>query len=476
MTALVWFRNDLRLLDNDAVYGATREHEQVEFVWVSTPEMWKLHDWSPAKWELYHRHAQTIADDLAERGYVLHVIEGKRYKDAAQKVVEYAKEISAAALYFNREYALHEVQRDTRVKQLAEKHGLAVHCFDSNLLVPPERIQTGGGSYYKMFTPFFKAWKAELIRAGIPGPYQRSVLPIRKKTSGPRISCHVPDELEGVCRSSQGWVVGEANIRKKVSAYILEKVSDYASTRDLPAQPGTSQLSPYWEIGAISPRVAAHFLQKQSPEFPSGLNEGMNTWLSELAWREFYQHLMFHEPRLCKHEPFQVETDNYPWSHDNDLFQAWCEGRTGFPIVDAGMQELRETGWMHNRVRMIVANFLTKDLHIDWRLGETFFMRNLIDGSFPANNGGWQWSASTGTDAVPYFRVFNPTRQSEKVDPKGTYIRKWVPALAAVPDKYIHEPHEWLTQHGKSDYPAPIVDHKEARETFISTFKRVKNG
>ncbi|WP_194755543.1 deoxyribodipyrimidine photo-lyase [Aliidiomarina indica] len=476
-TALVWLRNDLRLLDNDAVYAAATTHKHCEFIVVRTPETWRNHDWAPIKWSLYHRHLQTLADDLAERGYQLQVHTVTNFSESVDCVLKYAKQVEASSIYINREYPVHEMARDKRLAEKAQAANIELITCDSQLLVAPERIQSGSGSYYRMFTPFFRAWKDELTKAGVPRPYQRSVLEKRDSCKAPKIDDSVPEDLPGRCRNSEDWPVGEAKIRQRVSDYVRDKASAYHKTRDVPSEPGTSKLSPYWEIGAISPRIAAHFLQKQSPEFPAGLSEGMHTWLSELAWREFYQHLMFHVPRLSKHKPFQQETDAYPWRDDQDHYNAWCEGRTGYPIVDAGMRQLAATGWMHNRVRMIVANFLTKDLHIDWRLGERWFMQNLIDGSFPANNGGWQWSASTGTDAVPYFRVFNPTRQSEKVDPKGAYIRTWVEELAEVPDKHIHEPHGWLKQHDQNTtYPAPIVDHKHAREIFIANFKQVKNG
>ena len=185
---------------------------------------------------------------------------------------------------------------------------------------------------------------------------------------------------------------------------------------------------------------------------------------------------MFFEPRLSRGENYQKQTQGLPWRDAEGDFKRWCEGRTGYPIVDAGMRQLNQTGWMHNRLRMITANFLVKDLLIDWRKGEQYFMQNLIDGSFPANNGGWQWSASVGTDAVPYFRVFNPIRQSEKFDPDGSYIRKWIDELKDVPTKHIHWPHPWLKQRNQQDYAAPIVDHSAARERFLTTFKQVKNG
>ena len=221
----------------------------------------------------------------------------------------------------------------------------------------------------------------------------------------------------------------------------------------------------------MSPWQAAAALAKLSPMFPAGLNQGPDTWLTELIWREFYLHLMYHVPRLSQGKAFLKHTDAMQWRNDEKEFELWCQGRTGYPIVDAGMRQLANEGWMHNRVRMIVAHFLVKDLLIDWRWGEQFFMQHLIDGNFAANNGGWQWSASTGTDAAPYFRVFNPSLQSQKVDPDGSYIRKWVHELKDCPAKHIHAPGAWLKEHRRIDYPQPIVDHKQARERFLSAFK-----
>ncbi len=497
MTALVWFRQDLRLLDNDAVLQACENHDAVRFLVTPTLSQYADHHWSRIKWDLYQRQLNALGDDLAEMGCSLEVAALDYFSDCGPFLQAYCDEHQITDIYVNREYALDEVCRDAKVIELLQKQNertTTVHQLDSNLLVPPEQIKNGKGEYYKVFTPFFKVWLKHLRESGVAAPYGRDKLAREgvgkfehAKLSLPKGESRIPDTDSAELANSKDWPVGEANIRKKAQTFVRELVDDYKGNRDFPAVAGTSTLSAYFEIGALSPRVAAHLLQKTSPEFPEGLSEGAYTWLSELAWREFYQHLMFHEPRLAKGEPFQAEQAAFPWRNDAKQFLAWCNGRTGFPIVDAGMRQLNTTGWMHNRVRMIVASFLVKDLHINWQWGEQYFMQRLVDGSFPANNGGWQWSAGTGTDAAPYFRVFNPTSQSEKFDPDGDYIRKWVKELKDVPKKHIHNPHAYLEQsvqqHGmfnsneedQTRYPKPIVDHKHARETFISTFKQVKN-
>lgn len=492
MTALVWFRQDLRLLDNDAVLHACKNNKDVRFLVTPTLKQYADHRWAAIKWDLYQRQLNQLGSDLADLGHSLEIIDLESFSECTDYLARYCTENAITNLYFNREYALDEVRRDRDVVAKLEKaNGFTVHQFDSNLLVPPEQIKNGKGEYYKVFTPFFKVWLKYLREQGVPAPYARTELKVMGEVTFkaieldlPKVESNLPEVNVAELQSSEQWMVGEANLRKKAQEFVRERVNDYKATRDFPAIEGTSTLSAYFEIGALSPRLVAHLLQKSSPEFPDNLSEGAHTWLSELAWREFYQHLMFHEPRLAMGEPFQAEQARFPWSNNSKKFMAWCEGRTGFPIVDAGMRQLNATGWMHNRVRMIVASFLVKDLHINWQWGEHYFMTRLIDGSFPANNGGWQWSAGTGTDAAPYFRVFNPTSQGEKFDPDGNYVRKWVNELREVPSKHIHNPHAYLQQQGifadtkDSDhvYPKPIVDHKQAREVFISTFKHVKNN
>ena len=245
----------------------------------------------------------------------------------------------------------------------------------------------------------------------------------------------------------------------------------YEELRDIPSIKGTSGLSPYLAIGAISPRYLLSVLLNNHPDLLTAEDSPEFSWLNELIWREFYRHLLFHFPDLCKHKCFKEKYQLTAWPNHLPYFKAWCEGKTGYPIVDAAMRQLNQTGWMHNRLRMIVASFLTKHLLIDWRWGEKYFMEQLIDGDLAANNGGWQWAASTGCDAQPYFRIFNPTRQSEKFDPKGNFIRKYLPELKEIPDKAIHSPHSYIKKHNLALYWPTIVEHKEARIIALSFYK-----
>lgn len=467
MSAIIWLRHDLRIADNDALLQACRNHKQVEAVVILTERQWQEHHWSPRRRDLYQRQLNFLGQDLAEQGIRLHVLRCERFTHTPAALLNFARQYKSCALYANREYPLDEVRRDRAVTSWLERHDIDCHWFDSNLLVRPEALRPAGKAYYQKFTPFLKAWLARIREQGIAAP--QSLHGDRPPVSYQSVV------LDGEKTGSSDWAGTETQVLERLSRFVREHIGDYHRQRDIPVLDTTSRLSPFFELGVIAPRASARLLQAQSPEFPYALGNGAATWLSELAWREFYQHLMYHVPRLSTGKAFLDYTDAYPWRYDKADFQRWCEGNTGFPIVDAGMRQLNATGWMHNRLRMIVASFLVKDLHIDWRWGERYFMANLIDGSFAANNGGWQWSASTGTDAVPYFRVFNPLRQSQQVDPDGKFIRKWVESLQDVPAQYIHQPYPYLTNTCSGvDYPVPMVEHKTARERFLITFKGLK--
>jgi deoxyribodipyrimidine photo-lyase len=264
------------------------------------------------------------------------------------------------------------------------------------------------------------------------------------------------------------WPAGEKEAHKRLDNFINNHLADYATARDVPGIDGTSQLSPYLNIGAISPRMCLH--KALSANISS--KESVDAWISELVWRDFYQHIVYHFPHVCRGENFNHKYDKLVWDCDKKLQKAWMEGKTGFPLVDAAMRQLLETGWMHNRMRMLVAMFFTKLLYQDWRLGESFFMLHLIDGAFAANNGGWQWSASTGTDAAPYFRIFNPMIQSEKFDPQGAFIKRYCPELKSLSSKEIHDP--WVLcpeKVKKLGYPAPIIDYAFMRAKTIAAFQ-----
>jgi deoxyribodipyrimidine photo-lyase len=468
MTDAIWFRSDLRMLDNPALFQACRGETPPVAVFLVCHETWQTHNWAPIKLDFLWRNLASLQKDLADKGIPLKVQVVATFSQAPGALRAFCRDHSVSRLHVNAEYALDEKRRDAAVEAVLSNDEIELVTHHGNVLVPPGQVRTQQGGYYKKFTPFNRRW--------------RQVLAELRKTAPLTIEGYPPVSVEGLpdrpfkTVDSSATGAGEDAALGKLGAFVAHRVDAYKTERDHPFENGTSELSAYFALGVLGPQTAARALHRLSPEFPFGLPPGADTWLTELAWREFYQHLMHFVPRLCKGESFQEETDNLSWREDEDAFQRWCEGRTGYPIVDAGMRQLTSTGWMHNRLRMITANFLVKDLLLDWRKGEAFFMQHLMDGSFPANNGGWQWSASVGTDAVPYFRVFNPVKQSEKCDPDGTYIRTWIPELSAVPTKYIHWPHSWLKAQGNTDYCEPVVEHQFARERFLSTFKQVKHG
>lgn len=468
MTDAIWFRSDLRLLDNPALFQACRGETPPVAIFLVCHDTWQTHNWAPIKMDFLWRNLASLQTDLANKGIQLMVQVVATFSQAPGALRTICRDHGVSRLHVNAEYALDEKRRDAAVDAVLANDEIELVTHHGNVLVPPGQVRTQQGGYYKKFTPFNRRWRQVLSELGQSSPLSvdgYSSVPVDGLPARPFTT--IDSSETGAGENAALGTLGE---------FVAHRIDAYQTGRDHPFESGTSELSAYFALGVLGPQTAARALHRLSPEFPFGLPPGADTWLTELAWREFYQHLMHFVPRLCKGESFQEETDNIAWREDDEAFQRWCEGRTGYPIVDAGMRQLTSIGWMHNRLRMITANFLVKDLLLDWRKGEAFFMQHLMDGSFPANNGGWQWSASVGTDAVPYFRVFNPVKQSEKCDPDGTYIRTWVSELEAVPDKHIHWPHGWLKERGNTDYCEPVVEHKFARERFLSTFKQVKHG
>ncbi|MDV6315014.1 deoxyribodipyrimidine photo-lyase [Idiomarina sp. HP20-50] len=468
MRQAIWFRSDLRTLDNPALFDACNGEQPPLAVFFACCETWERHNWAPIKIDFLWRNLESLQQGLAEKGIQLEVQLVPKFSQVPGAIRQFCHENHVERMQINAEYALDEKRRDAAVEAVLSRDDIELVRHHGNVLVAPGQVRTQQGEYYKKFTPFNRRWRQVLNEMNYGEPLQAH-------SFEPVIAKGLPN-CPGKSRDSSHWVAGEQEALGKLGQFVGHSIENYQQARDLPAQTGTSQLSAYLALGVVGPQTAARALHSMSPEFPFGLPTGADTWLTELAWREFYQHLMYFVPRLSKGESFQTETDRIQWLDDDNAFQCWCKGRTGYPIVDAGMRQLTSTGWMHNRLRMITANFLVKDLMVDWRKGEAFFMKHLIDGSFPANNGGWQWSASVGTDAVPYFRVFNPVRQSEKFDPDGDYIRKWVNELKEVPTKHIHWPHSWLQQKSSNNYCEPVVEHRFARERFLTRFKQVKHG
>lgn len=470
MRALMWFRSDLRIRDNTALHHACRGADGVVVgVFAICGRQWSEHDWGSMKVDFVLRNVAALSDALAKLNIPLLIIKADRFAQIPKKLLDLAKRHKSDAIYFNVEHEVNERRRDEAVRALFEKHDRGVHAFADQTIADVSELRTTSGGWYTVFTPFKRKRCQTLKDDGVPKLWPK---PRKQRSLG-----IAPDAVPLTLAAFKGhrrpdlWPEGEAIAHKRLAAFASKRIGDYADARDIPGINGTSTLSPYLAAGVLSPRQCLHAaLDVNNGRLDSG-EKGVTTWISELVWREFYRHILIGFPRVCMGRPFKLETDALPWRDDADLFAAWCEGRTGFPIIDAGMRQLLQTGWMHNRVRMIVAMFLTKDLFIDWRLGERHFMRHLIDGDFASNNGGWQWSASTGTDAAPYFRVFNPLNQSKRYDADATYIHRFVPELAEVPADVLHRPREkWGAN---IDYSHPIVDHQQAREQVIQAFRRL---
>lgn len=471
MFNLVWFRNNLRILDNLPLFNAVNDARQkgipVIALFIATPKTWQQHKMALIKEDLIRRRVLQLQQELKALNIPLFAVEASDYASVAEVFQQWLP-FGIQALYAQTEYELREQQRDKQVTTLLDRAGVSCHWYDTQCLQPPGSIYNKQHLPYKVFTPFKKALLENLNRQGISCLQKPPAM-----TDWPQINLpdytkmHIPTGI------SAAWPVEELHIIRQLRVFCQNSVTRYSEQRDFPAVNGTSSLSPYLSIGVISVQQCVSRLLLEYPDTLLQSATGAAVWLSELIWREFYKHLLVAFPDLIKHQPFQQDTAAIQWRNNTVHFDAWCAGKTGYPIVDAAMRQLNQTGWMHNRLRMISASFLVKDLHIDWRWGEEYFMSKLIDGDFSANNGGWQWAASTGTDAVPYFRIFNPVTQSEKYDPDGHFIRTYLPELAECQGKKIHWPHPEATASG---YVEPIVEHNAARLVTLELFAAAKNA
>jgi deoxyribodipyrimidine photo-lyase len=485
MPALMWFRSDLRVADNTALWHACRdassEKAGVVAVYTITPDQWAAHDMAPVKVDLIIRTLRELSAELATLNNPLRILTVPRFKDVPAALLKLAREVRARALYFNKEYEINEVRRDEAVAEALADEEVSTHAFDDQTVVPPGSLRTGEGRWYTVFTPFKKSWIKLLEAHGIPEvlPRPKKQEPLANKPD------EIPSRIKGPFMTFDAWPrpelwpAGERAAIKRLNRFIERSIASYKDQRDIPGIDGTSTLSHHLSIGSISPRQCLHAALEANQHKLDGPDKssagGATHWISELVWREFYRHLMAAYPRVCMGRAFKPETERIQWRDDPASFDAWREGRTGLPIVDAAMRSLIHTGWMHNRLRMVVAMYLTKDLLIDWRHGERHFMRHLVDGDLAQNNGGWQWSASTGTDAAPYFRIFNPISQSRKFDSDGTFIRRWVPELADLDNETIHDPSELpLLLRSTLKYPEPIVDRAIVKDRVLAAFQAIK--
>ncbi|WGL18081.1 FAD-binding domain-containing protein [Microbulbifer bruguierae] len=486
---LMWLRNDLRMHDNTALYRTDRGCQSWAAVFIACPQTWDSHGDGDNVVAMRLRSLQKLQQALGQKNIPLYFVELPGFGDVPAALSQIAQKLQIDALYANAEYPLNEQRRDRAVRDALKIIGVPVEYCSDRTLTPPGSLTTNSGDGFKVFTPFKRAFIARHDNgaegsASLPAPRKKSAdhlaqwpewLALESKHNLVR---KIPETVTGygVADGGEakvlGWPVGESAGQAQLQDFAA-KIADYHRWRDFPAHPNTSRLSPYLNCGAVSIRQCAQMALAENGGRWQGASEGASSWLNELLWREFYQHLLVHYPRICRNQSFKPETERVPWSNNTSDFQRWCDGQTGVPIVDAAMRQLNQTGWMHNRLRMVVASFLTKNLLTDWRKGEHYFMRQLLDADFAANNGGWQWAASTGTDAAPYFRVFNPYSQSRRFDPDGEFIRTFVPELTDLSDSDIHCPPQDLFS--QVDYPPPICDVTESRKHAIEVFANLKS-
>jgi deoxyribodipyrimidine photo-lyase len=461
-TAIWWIRRDLRLRDNPALHQAQQQADTIIPLFILDETLLQ----SPYMSE---KRIAFLYDGLRALGESLQVLNSRLLIRRGQPLAVFnqlAAEIEFSHIFAQEDFTPYAKKRDQAIAA-----NLPLILTSGTTIRPPSAVRKNDGHPYVVFTPYKKKWLGQAL----PRQADLHSKPEQLQTPSHLSSDRLPD---APTPPSVIFPAGEAEGYRRLENFTRQGITDYASQRNLMAVNGTSTLSPYLRFGMVSAREAAVLaLQAKAKSKESHGREGADTWLSELIWREFYIQILDNFPAV-RQQNFYSQYDHIQWRNNQDEFAAWCAGQTGYPIVDAAMRQLNNSGWMHNRARMIVASFLVKDLLIDWRWGEKQFMQKLIDGDPAANNGGWQWAAGTGTDAAPYFRIFNPTSQSQKYDPDGNYIRRWIPELRAVPDKYIHEPwkmpaliqREANCQLGDT-YPMPLVDHKAARERTLRAYK-----
>ncbi|MEE2524985.1 deoxyribodipyrimidine photo-lyase [Hyphobacterium sp. HN65] len=473
---IVWFRQDLRIKDNPALSAAAESGRPVIPVFI-------LDDESPGKWKAggasrwwLHHSLTSLASDLKALGAPMVLRSGH----SASALDQLVKESGAGAVFWNRCYEPHARERDEDIKSSLKARNIDVQSFNASLLAEPWTVKNKSGDPFRVFSPFWRSVRSELdpgtpLEAPSSLKAPDAALPSENLGDWGLLPTQ-PDWAKGF---EPVWTPGEAGARDRLIGFFDHGARHYAGGRDRPDKPYTSALSPHLHFGEISPRQIFAAIQLVRDEIGE---KNAEKFLSEIGWREFSVNLLFHFPHFPERN-YQDKFDNFPWIDNQAALKAWQTGQTGYPIVDAGMRELWTTGWMHNRVRMIVASFLIKHLLIDWREGEKWFWDTLVDADLANNSASWQWVAGSGADAAPYFRIFNPITQGEKFDPDGDYVRKWVPEIARLPNKYLNQPWEAgpliLKEAGielGKTYPEPIVDHKAARDRALMAFQSLKDA
>ncbi|HBI22394.1 MAG TPA: deoxyribodipyrimidine photolyase [Legionella sp.] len=466
--AVVWFRQDLRLTDNPAFIEACSQHPFVIPLYIFD-ETSSVLGGAQAWW--LHHSLTALSQALNGAGLNLVLYKG----NPLEIILDLIQTASVDAVYWNRCYEPAAISRDKKIKSALLERGIQTQSSNGSLLHEPWTIKNKSGTFFKVFTPYWKHCRQSL--------HLQPAQPLTQRPKGVAMHSEALDEwgllptLDWAARFSEHWTPGENGAQNKLNTFIHCHLKGYKKNRDFPAKNATSRLSPHLHFGEISPRtiVRAIELAKLDPDCDLASAEH---FLSELGWREFSTYLLYHFPGLPQ-DNFKNEFDAFPWQNEQPLLIRWQKGMTGYPLIDAGMRELWATGYMHNRVRMIVASFLTKGLFIDWRLGADWFLDTLVDADLANNSASWQWVAGCGADAAPYFRIFNPVLQSQTFDAEGEYIRQWVPELSKIKDTSIHAPWEGADSNGfylSTNYPKPIINHSEARAKALNDYKQLKKN
>ena len=471
MKSLVWFRNDLRMDDNPALREACKMSEEVHAIYIYSQNQNKEHNEANCKIDFFIENLKDLSKSLSKVNIPLTIINSDGFGDNPEIIKKYIELNSIEKIFWNNQFGEDEINRDISVKNILQNFNIGIKTFDEKVIFKPGSILTGEGKPYSVFTPFKRKWIEcfTLDMLDIEFKYTEKNLT--------KIKSNIDDfdfnfqKTHSVDMSL--WPIGEREAQARLYSYLDKNIFRYALDRNDPILDATSRLSAYLASGVISPkRCILEALKLNNFELDSG-EKGIIKWIDEIIWREFYKNIMFSFPKVSRGQPFQEYTKKIKWRFNDKEFNAWKSGNTGFPIIDAAMKQLTNEGWMHNRLRMVVAMFFTKNMLHDWRLGEEFFMQNLIDGDFSSNNGGWQWSSSTGTDAAPYFRIFNPLTQSKNFDSNGLFIKKYINELKDLDKKDIHDPEESIRNH--YNYPSQMLDLKQSRLRAIDAFNDAKN-
>ncbi|KAJ4368728.1 DNA photolyase phr1 [Didymella sp. IMI 355093] len=486
-----WFKRDLRIRDNTGLSKASALAKEMKKgvigVWILSPQDWDAHLVSPAKCDFELRSVETLKEELADLDIPLHIEVIEKRKNVPKRLIEMAKEWNVKNVFCNIEYEPDELRREEKLVRLMLEEDINFDPQHDDCVVPPGTLKTGGGKQYAVYSPWYRNFVSYLhshphVLDEQPMPTQNPA-GFRKKHED-LFDAKVPDAPESKRlldkdkeRLHHLYPAGEAAALERLERFLKEKIGKYKDTRNFPSKNSTARLSLHHAAGTLAARTSVRLARdvNTTKKLDGGI-QGIQSWISEVAWRDFYRHVLCHWPYVCMHKPFKFEYTNVAWEYSDLNLDAWKTGRTGYPIVDAAMRCMNTTAYMHNRLRMVTASFLAKHLLLDWRLGEQYFMLKFIDADFSANNGGWGFASSTGVDPQPYFRVFNPWLQSEKFDEEGEFIRLWVPELKDIEGKEIHNPYAKTGTKAsaiaeRNGYPKPIVEHKFARERCLARYK-----